>query len=121
MHVPCTFDFNVASTKYFHGLSEGEIPLCLMFSGTVFYEDHEGRVQVSPISWEKETRFRLPVSTWKEMMDHYYPGTAWLCLRRDVFQQLHDYKMKHGIPTWETALETILAQSEVPLMKEVAS
>ena len=34
--VPCTFDFNVAATKYFHGLGDGEVPLCLMFSGTVF-------------------------------------------------------------------------------------
>ena len=37
--VPCTFDFNVAATKYFEGLKEGEIPLHVMFSGTVFYAD----------------------------------------------------------------------------------
>src|SRR5271156_2998994 len=37
--VPCTFDFNVASTKYFEGLIDGEIPLLIMFSGTVFYAD----------------------------------------------------------------------------------
>src|SRR5262245_38000178 len=36
--VPCTFDFNVAATKYFAGLERGGIPLCLQFSGTVFYE-----------------------------------------------------------------------------------
>src|ERR1700731_1747985 len=36
--VPCTFDFNVASTKYFHGLSEGDLPLKFLFSGTVFYQ-----------------------------------------------------------------------------------
>ena len=35
--VPCTFDFNVAATKYFAGLEEGELPLDLLFSGTVFY------------------------------------------------------------------------------------
>src|SRR5271170_1637164 len=27
--VPCSFDFNVAATKYFHGLGEGDVPLCL--------------------------------------------------------------------------------------------
>ena len=36
LQVPCSFDFNVAATKYFHGLADGDIPLCLMFSGTVF-------------------------------------------------------------------------------------
>jgi hypothetical protein len=113
LHVPCTFDFNVAATKYFNGLSEGEIPLCLMFSGTVFYENQAGAVQVAPISWAKETRFRLPLNIWKEMMELYYPGSAWMCLRRDVFEQLQDYKVRHGIPTWEEALERLLAQSEM--------
>ena len=113
LHVPCTFDFNVAATKYFNGLSEGEIPLCLMFSGTVFYENQAGNVQVAPVSWAKETRFRLPLSIWKEMMELYYPGSAWMCLRRDVFEQLQEYKVRHGIPTWEEALERILARSEM--------
>ena len=91
--VPCTYDFNVAATKYFYALEEGEVPLCLLFSGTIFYADEEGGpLQVSPISWEKETAFRLPVPVWKEMMDLYYPNSAWLCLRRDVFDQLYRYK-----------------------------
>ena len=113
LQVPCTFDFNVAATKYFAGLTDGEIPVCLMFSGTVFYENGAGAVQVAPISWDKETRFRVPLNIWKEMMELYYPGGAWLCLRRDVFEQLQDYKVTHGIPTWEEAIEAILAQSEM--------
>ena len=113
LHVPCTFDFNVAATKYFSGLSEGEIPLCVMFSGMVFYENYTGAVQVAPISWDKETRFRLPLNIWKGMMDLYYPGSAWMCLRRDVFEQLRDYKVRNGIPTWEEAIQNILAQSEL--------
>ena len=28
--VPCTFDFNVGATKYFHGLGDGEVPLYLI-------------------------------------------------------------------------------------------
>ena len=71
--VPCTFDFNVAATKYFHGLGDGEVPLCLMFSGTVFYSQDGGSMQVAPISWDKEARFRLPVKVWRDMMDTYYP------------------------------------------------
>ena len=35
--IHCTFDFNVAVTKYVEGLTGGEIPLNLLFSGTVFY------------------------------------------------------------------------------------
>ena len=112
IQVPCTFDFNVAATKYFHGLEDGEIPLCLLFSGTVFYEDEEGALQVSQIPWDREARYRLPVQVWKDMMNIYYPNVAWLCLRKDVFDRLYQYKVRHGIPTWEQALERILSRAE---------
>jgi uncharacterized protein DUF6084 len=103
--VLCTFDFNVAATKYFHGLEDGTVPLCLQFSGTVFYVNETGSLQASPISWNEETRFELPIKAWKEMMDLYYPDTAWVCLRRDVFDRLYRYKVEHMIPTWEEAVE----------------
>ncbi len=112
LQVPCTFDFNVAATKYFAGLDDGEVPLALLFSGTVFYEAEDGALQVSQISWEKEARFRLPVRVWKEMMDIYYPNSAWLCLRRDIFDRLYRYKVSRGLPTWEQTLESILPDSE---------
>jgi hypothetical protein len=106
--VPCTFDFNVAATKYFAGLEDGEVPLLLLFSGTIFYEAADGALQVSQISWEKEAKYRLPLRVWQQMMDFYYPNSAWLSLRRDVFDQLARYKMRRGIPTWEQALESLL-------------
>ena len=112
VQVPCTFDFNVAATKYFYGVEQGEIPLCFLFSGTVFYDDGDGIPQVAPISWSKETRFRLPVEVWRNMMDTYHPNTAWLCLRRDIFERLYQYKVRQGIPTWEAALEKILPPVE---------
>jgi hypothetical protein len=110
--VPCTFDFNVAATKYFHGLGDGDVPLSFLFSGTVFYEDGAGALQVAPIPWDKEARFRLPVKSWHDMMDIYYPNSAWLCLRRDVFERLYEYKVANGIPTWEQALERVLPAFE---------
>jgi hypothetical protein len=108
LHVPCTFDFNVAATKYFEGLTDGDIPLCVMFSGTVFYAPPDRALQVAPISWEQEARFKLPLKVWREMMDSYYPNAVWLNLRRDVFERLYRYKMENGIPTWEQALEDLL-------------
>jgi len=112
LHVPCTFDFNVAATKYFAGLQDGDVPLLLLFSGSVFYEGPDGAMQVAPISWDKETRFRLPVKVWRDLMDAYYPNSAWLCLRRDAFERLLAYKTLHGIPTWEEALERLMNAAE---------
>src|SRR6185295_14860823 len=106
--VACTFDFNVAAAKYFAGLDDGEVPLNLMFSGTIFYEPAGAALQVEQIPWDREAKYRLPVRVWQEMMNIYYPNLAWLALRRDVFDRLHLYKMVRGIPTWEQAIESLL-------------
>ncbi len=108
MPVPCTFDFNVAATKYFHALGDGEVPLLLLFSGTVFHEGPDGQLCVAQVPWDREAAFRLPVAVWRAMMDHYYPNSAWLCLPRDLFDRLGRYKAEHGLPTWEQALERLL-------------
>jgi Family of unknown function (DUF6084) len=107
--VPCTFDFNVAATKYFHSLDHGEVPLTLLFSGTIFHEVENTGLQVAQIPWDREATFRLPVRVWKEMMACYYPNSAWLNLRLDVFDRLSAYKSLRGLPTWEQALESLLA------------
>lgn len=117
--VPCTFDFNVAATKYFAGLADGEVPLNLLFSGTVFYEAPDGALQAMQIPWDRESRYRLPVAVWQQMMDIYYPNNAWLCLRRDVFDRLYRYKVRRGIPTWEQALESLLPRDDEPETSEV--
>jgi hypothetical protein len=116
--VPCTFDFNVASTKYFAGLDDGVVPLNLMFSGTTFFEGPAGLL-VEQISWDKEARFSLQVRVWSEMMNHYYPNTAWLCLRRDVFEQLRRYKMANAIPTWEQVFDSIIPVAPKPKEEEL--
>jgi hypothetical protein len=109
IQVPCTFDFNVAATKYFHGVTSGDLPLCFQFSGTVFYQGPDGPLQAAPISWDKEAKYRLPVKVWKDLMDAYYPNSAWLALRKDVFDRLYQFKVREGIPTWEEAIERALA------------
>jgi hypothetical protein len=110
--VPCTFDFNVAMTKYIYGLDGGELPTSLLFSGTVF---HAGQMalQIAQIPWDREASYRVPVRVWKEMMDLYYPNGAWIQLRRDVFERLYEFKSQNGIPTWEQTVERMLDLAEV--------
>ena len=112
MPVPCTYDLEVVAAKYFYALEGGEVPLEFLFSGTVFYAGQGGGLQVARISWEKDAEFRLPVRLWKEMMERYFPNSAWIRLHRDAFDQLYDYKIRRGLPTWETAIEALLHASE---------
>jgi hypothetical protein len=102
--ITCTFDFNVAATKYFAGIETGEIPVSFFFNGTIFYEREDSALQVAQISWEKEASYRMPIRIWREMMDAYYPNTTWLCLQRDAFERLYAYKVKRGITTFDEAL-----------------
>jgi hypothetical protein len=108
--VACSYDLGLAATKYFDGLQTGEIPLTLLFSGTVFFAAPAAPLQVAPISWNREATCRLPVNVWRELMDRYYPNGAWLCLQRDVVERLRAYQRRAGLPTWEQAIETLLAR-----------
>lgn len=110
--VPCTYDLNVMATKYFYALKEGEVPLLFLFSGTVFYEAEDGRLQVQQISWNKECSYRMPVEVWQELMDHHYPNTAWISLNRDVFERLYAYRRTHGLSSWEQTIEHLLPALE---------
>jgi hypothetical protein len=105
--IPCTFDFNIAVTKYIYGLENGDLPTTLLFSGTVFHAGERG-LQVAQIPWDRDANYRLPVRVWKDMMELYYPNTAWVALRRDVFERLYEFKSRHGIPTWDQTLERML-------------
>ena len=49
--VPCTYDLEVAATKYLYALPDGEVPLSFHFSGTVFYRGDDGRLQVALVPW----------------------------------------------------------------------
>jgi hypothetical protein len=91
--IPCTFDFNVAATKYFYGLQDGVIPLCLMFSGTVFYAKGGGGLQVAPISWNKEARFKLPVQIWRHVIEAFTQTPHGFVPARRV-ERLYQYKVE---------------------------
>jgi hypothetical protein len=108
--VPCSFDFNIAATKYFEGLEQGEIPLVLLFSGSVFYLNEDGVLAMDPISWSKEANYRLPAEVWNRMMAAYYPNQTWLCLERPVFEALYEYKRRNGYTGFDEALGSLLQQ-----------
>ncbi len=116
--ISCTYDFEVASTKYFDALEDGEIPLTFLFSGTIFYEGEQENLQVEQIPWSSEASFRLPVATWKEMIARYYPNSAWIRLHKDVFDQLYKFKATNSLPTWEDVITRLLQASPQPVKEK---
>ncbi|MGA5555378.1 DUF6084 family protein [Streptomyces lavendulocolor] len=104
--VPCTYDMDIASTRYFHALEEGEVPLLMLFSGTAFTGERGFRVE--PVPWDKEAVFRMPVKTWQEMVDQHFPGSGWIRLPRDTMDALLAHRSRHALPSWEATVEALL-------------
>ncbi|MEA2784237.1 MAG: hypothetical protein QOF71_341 [Candidatus Eremiobacteraeota bacterium] len=110
--IPCSYDFEVAAHKYLTALREGEIPLIVMFSGTVFVRGADGGVQAELVPWSCEARYRLPVAVWRDTMDAYFPNSAWLRIDRDTFDELNRFKIAGGFPTWEAAFARLCADAK---------
>ena len=87
------------------------VSLLFLFNGSIFYVTPEGRLQVEPISWNTECGYRLPVQRWRELMEQHYPNSAWLCLRREVFERLYAFKRRHALTSWEETVELLLRET----------
>lgn len=107
--VPCSYDLEVAAGRYFHSLDTGEIPLLLLFSGTVFAQGPTG-LQIEQVPWHKECAYRLPVAVWREIMELYFPNSAWLRLRRDTLDSLGRFKSSRALATWDDTVRALLAE-----------
>jgi hypothetical protein len=108
--LPCTYDLDVIGTRYLHALDAGDVPLNLLFSGTVFTRGSTG-FGVEQIPWECEARHRLPVAVWRQMIDFYFPNTGWLRLDADVLARLAAYRARHGLTSWEETVEKLLGEA----------
>jgi hypothetical protein len=109
--VMLSYDLEIGSTKYFAGLEGGEIPLLLLFSGTVF-TTVDGRMQAQQVPWSKEAPYRLPVSLWREAIDMHFPNSAWIRMSLQTLAELRRFKTRQALPTWDATLAALLARAD---------
>ena len=112
--VPCTYDLEVASAKYLEALDGDEVALLFLFSGTVFVKTENG-FGVEQIPWEKEAAFRLPVETWRDLMESHFPGCGWIRLRRSSLDALRRVKTREALFTWDDVIEALVSREEEPV------
>lgn len=112
--VTCTYDLEVTAARYLAALSEGEVPLEFLFSGTLFYAAETGGLQAARIAWDREADYRLPVAVWREAIDRHFPDAAWLRLGRASFDRLCAYKARHACTSFDAALDRLLGAEEAP-------
>ncbi len=107
--VACTYDFEVTSAKYLAALESGEIPLRFLFSGTVFVKSPNG-FMVQQVPWNKEAVYRMPLAVWRELMDSYFPGSAWIRVRQETLEALQRFRAANGMRSWDEAIEAMLSE-----------
>src|ERR1700728_327647 len=113
MPVPLTYDMENGATRYFAGLDDGEVPLLLLFSGSVF-SLADGRMSVTQVPWSKEASYRLPISVWREAIDAHFPNSSWIRLSSTAMDELLRYKMRKALPTWESVVLALLDEAAEP-------
>jgi len=106
--LPCPLDNGHAAAKYAGGVLAGAIPIVVQLSGSVFYTDPDGRLQVAQIPRDREARFAMPVSVWRAAIDRLYPNRVPIALDREVVERLHAYRRARGLVTIEQALVVLL-------------
>lgn len=111
--VMLSYDLEIGSTRYFAGLDDGEVPLLLLFSGTVFGMT-DGRLQAQQVPWSKEAAYRLPISIWREAVDAHFPNSAWIKMSRHTLDELQRFKTRTALPTWDATIQALLAAAARP-------
>lgn len=108
VEVPCTYDLEVTSAKYFDALSDGDVPLSFHFNGTVLYRGTDDRLQVVLVPWSCTTRWRMPVAVWKRTIAAHYPGGGWIRLQHDTLAALGRRKAERGLHTFDDTVRDLL-------------
>ena len=111
--VPLSYDLEIGATRYFAGLDSGEVPLLLLFSGTLFTMAG-GRIQAGQVPWSKEAAYRLPIRIWREAVDAHFPNSAWIKMSRQTLDELQQFKTRTALPTWDATIQALLAAAAEP-------
>ena len=114
LEVPCTYDLEVAASKYFHSLPDGEVPLSFHFNGTVLYAGEGDRLQVVLVPWSCSARWRMPIAVWTRTIAAHYPGGGWIRLGEDTLEQLSRRKADVGHHSFDDVVRDLLREEQGP-------
>jgi hypothetical protein len=104
----CTYDLEVAAGKYFNAVRDGDVSLVCVFSGSVFRVTEHGALEVQPVAWDVEARYRLPARVWHDAMERFFPGGGWLRLSRETIDRLQAFRGRNAVVSWDEAIDLLL-------------
>ena len=108
IEVPCSYDLEVTSAKFFDSLGDGDVPLSFHFNGTVLYCGADDRLQVVLVPWSCSARWRMPVEVWRRTIAAHYPGGGWIRLQRETLEALSERKAELGLHSFDDTVRGLL-------------
>jgi hypothetical protein len=109
--ISCSYDLELAAAKYLYSLPDGEAPLALHFNGIIYYRGDDGRMQMVLVPWTKSIDFRMPVSVWRDTVEHYYPKTGWVALHSETLEALQQAKLDRGLATLDACVRALIDEA----------
>jgi hypothetical protein len=110
--MPCTYDLEVAAGKYLQAIGDGDIPLSLLFSGTVFSRGPTATgttdFSVEQVRWDADVDYRMPSALWRQLMEMHFPGSGWIRLDVSTIDHLRTYRARHGYTSWDETFGALL-------------
>jgi hypothetical protein len=102
--LPISADLEFAAARYLSSLPGGTAPLTFNFNGTIFYAGEHDRLQVTLVPWSCFARYRLPVPTWRNLIEQRYAGSGFVRLQPDTLDLLRRRRVERGLPTFDAAI-----------------
>lgn len=108
LELPCTYDLEVAASKYLYSLPDGVAPLSFLATGMLLFRGAHDRLQVQQVPWSCTARFAMPVAAWKDAMAACYPGGGWIRLQTATLDALAARKAAGGHHSFDDCVRALL-------------
>ena len=111
LEVPCTYDLEVAASKYLYSLPGGVAPLSFFATGMLLYSGGDERLQVAQVPWGCTARYEMPVAAWRQAIDAVYPGGGWVRLQTGTLDALAARKAAGAHHSFDDCVRALLEEA----------
>ncbi len=108
----CNYDTEIAATKYFYSVPDGQVPLTFLFSGSIFFRDGSGGLTIAQVPWACDARYQMPLEVWRQLIARHYPNQAWVSVHTETLDKLQEYKAHRGLPSYDACVADLLELEE---------
>jgi hypothetical protein len=105
--IPCPLDPEGRVGKYLWALEAAAIPIVIALAGTVFHAAPERAVSATPLPWNTELVYPLPLAPLAELR-RARGGRCRLELSEHVFERLYEFQRAQLLTSWDDTISRLI-------------